>query len=100
MNNEPGVYYRTNFDYVPAVELRIIDSQTIHFWHLQLQFLSMSPVSVLHQLSDLFADGVEFKSLHVTNMVMNFDLYNVVPPCKDEYKLATELALQLSGIEE
>jgi hypothetical protein len=77
----------------------MLDEQTCHFWHLQLQFFDMDELS----LFDLFT-GIKHSSIYKKNKFTEkfekmLDVSYQMSE-KDIECLSTHLALQLSGIEE
>jgi hypothetical protein len=66
-------------------------AQTVHFFHLQLQFLSMGPTELI-QLARLVYDNKVAK--------VGLDTYLHYPMIDKSAELATELALYFSGLEQ
>lgn len=78
---------------VEELEAAPIEEQTIMFWNLQLQFMDMNEQE-LSKMSHILPKSKweEFLDKHI--------LYNVAVSTNFRDNLATELALQLSGLTE
>lgn len=79
-----------------------LEFKSIHFWHLQLQFLASFPKSVALSYASYIASDM-YKANSFTSNVINITAkisagYEV--PHKDFECLCTHFALQLAGIEE
>ena len=68
-----------------------IDEQTIHFWHLQLQFLEMTEDQLV-RMSHIIPN-IEWEAFLARNIA-----YGIAVSINFKDNLATELALHLSGL--
>lgn len=85
-----------------SIKSPVIDDQTIHFWNLQLQFMSMDTLDLVDlflSLNPYFNRTKHVKKAYRKCLKLLSD-YNLFGLNQDEHNcIATTLAIQLSGLE-